>query len=77
MVQNALKDALTDLGEGLVLIILTNCKIDVVTKDEFLKHFHENFLEPKYLFVLVTIPQRFSGGLEAIECLNELHNEAR
>jgi hypothetical protein len=76
LIQNALEHALADLGESLVLIVLTNSKINVVTEDEFLKDLHQYFLEPEHLFVLVPIPQRFSRGLKAIESLQELHNEA-
>lgn len=63
LVQNALKHALANLSERLVLVVLTNCKVYVVSIYELLKNSHEHFLEPKYLFVLVVDSQRLGSWL--------------
>lgn len=76
LIQNALEYTLAHLGECKIFIVLTNSKVDVITKDELFKDLHQYFLEPENLSVKVSLSQRLALNVKTIKYLHELEDKA-
>ena len=76
LIQYALEDKLTDVGESLVRVVLANCKVDVLPSQEVLHHANQDFEVLVYLLILIILSNRLAILREALEPLQEFDHEA-
>ena len=75
LVQDRFKDHLTQLSEGVVIIVLADRKINVVARDCFLEKVDCDLQKPELFLVLVTMSYLLLQGVQAVEKLEELDDE--